>query len=273
METRCHVVQLACDKPNEELFLERWTQQALADEVERWTGVEISRSSVQRILNAQGIRPHRTRVWLHSPDPDFREKTKRICDIYVQPAPKDTVILCVDEKPMQAVSRRFSDSRSSDASVREDHEYRRNGTCCLLGAVNVKTGRVHGRVVPHRTGAALVSFMDHLARTYRGKRLIIIWDNLNIHNDGKDERWVKFNKRHDDRADFVYTPLHASWVNQIEQWFSVLQRRLLRHGSFEHVSQLKDRVEGFIRFWNLNERKPTRWTFDGNFSQNLRRAA
>ena len=273
MATRCDVVQLACDKPSAELFREKWTQQSLAEQIERWTDVEISRSSVQRILNAEGLRPHRTRVWLHSPDPDFREKTKRICDLYVQPAPKDTVILCVDEKPMQAISRRFGDRRIRDASTREDYEYRRNGTCCLLGAVNVKTGRVHGRVVLRRTAEALIHFMSHLARVYEGKHVIIVWDNLNTHYDGKDRRWENFNKKHNGRFEFVYTPIHASWVNQIEQWFSVLQRRLLRHGSFEHVGHLKDRVEGFIRWWNLNERKPTRWTFDGNFSHYRQRAA
>ena len=89
----------------------------------------------------------------------------------------------------------------------------------------------------------------------------------------KNSRWENFNKKHNRRFEFVYTPIHASWVNQIEQWFSVLQRRLLRHGSFEHVGHLKDRVEGFIRWWNLNDRKPTRWTFDGNFSHYGQRAA
>jgi hypothetical protein len=71
----------------------------------------------------------------------------------------------------------------------------------------------------------------------------------------------------------VYTPVHASWVNQIEQWFSILQRHVLRHGCFNHVLQLKNEVEDFIRWWNRVERAPFRWTFDGTFDKTQRRAA
>jgi transposase len=83
-----------------------------------------------------------------------------------------------------------------------------------------------------------------------GRQVFVVWDNLNIHLDGKDQRWSAFNQRGGGRFRFVYTPIHASWVNQIEIWFSILQRRVLRHGSFDSVRMLRDHVLGFIADWN-----------------------
>lgn len=275
MKTRCCLIQLACDRPEQSStpFRTVWTQQALADALVAKTGESISRSTVQRLLNAEGLRPHKVRPWLHSPDEHFVEKVERICDLYVNRAADNTVILCIDEKPMQVLDRRFASTTAPDGAVREDYEYKRHGVRHLLGALNIKTGRVHGRVVPKRDAKALQSFVSELLRIYRGKRIIIVWDNLNIHHDGPDARWTRFNEQHQGRLSFVYTPLHASWVNQIEQWFSILQRRVLRHGRFEHAAQLEHDVVGFIGWWNRVDRKPFRWTFDGTFANTRRKAA
>jgi transposase len=274
MKTRCRLIQLACDRCDGIApFRDVWTQQALVDALRDITGQVVSRSTAQRLLNASGIRPHRVRQWLHSPDKAFEEKVDRICSLYLNPPPPETVILCVDEKPMQVLGRRFPTTVAADGSLRQDHEYVRHGVRHLLGALNVKTGRVHGRVVDKRDAKALESFLAELGRIYRDKNIVIIWDNLNIHHDGPTGRWTQFNALRDGRFEFVYTPLHASWVNQIEQWFSILQRRLLRHGVFAHSQQLRQDVEGIIRWWNQHERKPFRWTFDGNFDHTQRQAA
>lgn len=273
-EVRCDVIQLACDEPDKLLvpFRDTWTQGALAEALRLTTRVTISRSSVQRILASEGLRPHKTRVWLHSPDPAFRERTARICDLYRDP-PKDAVLLCIDEKPMQALERRFPTTRGRDGGVRRDFEYVRRGVCHLLGAFDVRTGEVLGEVVPNRTGDALVAFMDRIAKRFPRKRVIVIWDNLNIHEDGRPERWSRFNARHGGRFEFVHTPKHASWLNQIELWFSILERRVLRRGSFDHLGRLELEVTAFIRYWNRWEKKPFRWTFDGRFEHTRRRAA
>lgn len=273
-ETRCDVIQLACDEPDKLFtpFRDTWTQAAIAVALKVKTGVKISRSSIQRILHAEGLKPHRVRAWLHSPDPDFREKVARICDLYRNP-PKDAVVLCVDEKPLQALERRFRDTRGRDGTVRRDYEYVRHGIGQLLAAYNIRTGEVTAQVVDSRDAESLVKFMAAVARRYRGKRVIVVWDNLNIHFDGKDERWTRFKARRGGRFEFVYTPLHASWLNQIELWFSILQRRVIRHGSFEHRGRIRAEVEAFARYWNLYEKKPFRWNFDGHFEQPQRRAA
>jgi hypothetical protein len=266
-------VRLACDRPDKLAapFREVWTQQALAEALRIESGISISRSTVQRILNAEGLRPHRVRQWLHSPDPEFRPKVARICDLYLNPPP-GAIVLSIDEKPMQALERR-GNTHGIDGVVRREFEYIRRGTRTLLGALNVHTGEVFGRVVEHRTSDALVAFMEEVARRYRGKQVYVVWDNLNVHEDGPSQRWTCFNARHAGRFHFVHTPLHASWVNQIEVWFSILQRRILRHGSFDHASRLTLEVEAFIRYWNAHEKRPFRWRFSGNFEAPRRAAA
>lgn len=264
--TKCELVKLACDRPPESSFASVWTQQALADELRRQTGRRVSRSTVQRVLSAEGLRPHRVRQWLHSPDPQFREKVARVCDLYLSP-PQGSVVVSIDEKPMQALSRKHPCRRNKDGSVRREFEYVRHGTCCLIASFDVATGEVLGRVVKRRTADALVSFLDAVAARYPGRQVHVVWDNLNIHKEGKDKRWSAFNLRHGRRFHFTYTPLHASWVNQVEIWFSILQRRVLRHGSFAGYADLKAAVLGFIARWNRIDAHPFRWTFTGRFEQ------
>jgi hypothetical protein len=259
-------VKLACNRPPKKSLSSVWTQQLLADELRRQTGQTMSRSTVQRVLSAEGLRPHRVRQWLHSPDPRFREKVERVCDLYLNPPSRSSVV-CIDEKPMQALSHKHQIKRERDGSVRKEFEYKRHGTCCLLASFDVQTGEVLGSVVQRRTGPALVEFLEQVARQYPTGPVYVVWDNLNIHLDGKDKRWSKFNRRHHRRFHFVYTPLHASWVNQVEVWFSILQRRILRHGSFENTTDLRSSVLRFIAHWNRAEAHPFRWTFTGRFEQ------
>lgn len=262
--TKCELVKLACDRPRGSDFTTVWSQQALADALHRRTGARVSRSTVHRVLSAEGLRPHRVRQWLHSPDPQFRQKVARICGLYMKP-PSGSIVVCIDEKPMQALARKHPTRHQPDASIRREFEYKRRGTCCLLASFDVQTGEVLGRVVKRRTGEALVSFLDLIATKHPGRQVYVVWDNLNIHLDGKDGRWTAFNLRHRGRFHFVHTPLHASWVNQVEIWFSILQRRVLRHGSFDDVAALRAAVIGFISHWNRAEAHPFRWTFTGRF--------
>ena len=103
--------------------------------------------------------------------------------------------------------------------------------------------------------------MQEVARKNPRRPVYVVWDNLNIHYDGKDKRWTEFNARHGNRFHFNYTPKHASWLNQVEIWFSILQRRVLRYGSFKSREQLRDRVLAFIAWWNEEEAHPFRWTW------------
>ena len=255
-------MQLACERPDNKIvpFREVWTYAALADALEAAEGVRLSTSEVGRILRFAELRPHRVRQWLHSPDPDFADKAARICDLYLEPQP-GRIVVSVDEKPLLVRSKKYPTHRGPDGHVREEYEYVRHGTASLLAGFRVDTGEVFGAVRPNRKADTLVAFMDALAAHWPDHEIVIVWDNLNIHHDGPNGRWTEFNGRHAGRFEFVYTPVHASWLNQVEIWFSIIERRLYRHGSFTGYDDIKAQTEGYIGHWNNREARPFRWTW------------
>ncbi len=274
--TRCEIIAMACALPKDFGVPYRpiWTKQALRDAfATAHPDRTISRSSVVRILNEGEIRPHRVQGWLHSPDPNFRERVTEICELYIAP-PVGSVVLCIDEKPgIQALGRKHPTKPAGPGRpVRFEYEYIRNGTRKLIAAFNPHTGDVYGEMLPKRGAKELVEFMEEIARRHPTGTVHIVWDNLNIHYDGKDQRWTRFNERHGGRFHFHYTPIHASWVNQIECWFSVLQRRVIRHNAFDSLEALDVEVLGFIDHWNKYERKGFRWKFRG-YPREVERAA
>jgi transposase len=232
-------------------------QEALREE----TGWGLSRSEIQRILHAENLRPHRLRLWLHSPDPEFQPKVQRICQLYLEP-PEGATVLCVDEKSgIQALERRYPTQRPRCGKPgRFEFEYRRHGTRTLLAAFDTRTGQVFGHCGAQRRESDLLAFMDTVAERYPTGPVYVIWDNLNIHHG---TRWEVFSQRHGGRFHFVYTPLHASWVNQVEIWFGVLQRRVLRYSNFSSLEELESAILGFLTRWNAFEAHPWKWTFRG----------
>jgi transposase len=265
-EQRAEVVRIACERPanNNARFRDVWTFSSLRDAVEIKLDLTISRSEIWRILQVHGVRPHRVLGWLHSPDPEFGPKVAAICALYVQP-PAGATRLSIDEKTgMQALERKHpSKPASRRRAGRKEFEYIRHGTVTLLAAFDLQTGEVVG-CCERRTAKNLVGFLERLALKYPTGPVYIIWDNLNVHTG---PRWAEFNSRHGGRFHFVYTPKHASWVNQIECWFSILQRRVIRHGSFRSREALARAVRGFIAHWNLVEAHPFRWRFRGEFHE------
>jgi transposase len=273
VEQRADLVKIACQRPDptKTAFRSTWTYGALAEVFFATTGVRLSESEVGRILRESELRPHHVRPWLHSPDPEFREKVRRITSLYLSPPPGAHVV-CVDEKTgMQALERRFAGSAALPRRAgREEFEYIRHGTATLIAAFDVQTGQVFGECRLQRRASDLLQFMEHLARVYPVGDVYVVWDNLNIH---RGPRWVDFNERHGQRFHFVYTPKHASWVNQVEIWFAILQRRVLRHASYDVLTALMTAVEGFLQHWNRHEAHPFRWRFRGRFVQQPQVAA
>jgi transposase len=278
--TRCVLLSIACGKPGDAgvLFRETWTTDTLHEALNAFQrghgGRLVSRTSVLRILNEADIRPHHMSLWLHSPDPEFRRKVTEICDLYLSPPP-GSVVLCVDEKTgMQALGRKHpSRPPEPGRDGRFEYEYVRNGTRALLAAFAPHTGHVIGQVCERRGAADLVAFMEKIARRYPTGEVHIVWDNLNIHFDGADDRWTSFNQRHGQRFHFHYTPIHASWVNQVELFLGILHKRLLRYGVYRSVDELTAAIEGFVAHWNRAEAHPFRWTFKGYPLQTGRAAA
>jgi len=257
---RCQIVAIACEPPPVENGLHGWTLDRLREQLKRRRIARISRSHLHTILQRADLRPHKKRMWLHSPDPHFREKVTEIVNLYLQP-PRNSTVVCVDEKTgMQALQRKHPDRPARPGrQSRKEFEYIRHGTASLFAGLIVETGKVITQCGPTRTAEDLEVFMEHLAVKIPG-RIDIVWDNLNIH---KPARWETFNRRHENRFRFHYTPLHASWVNQVELWFGILQRRCLKEGNFQSLQALYDAVSAFIAYWNRKLKHPFRWSFTG----------
>ena len=266
-EIRCEVIKLACKRPEGDAapFRKIWTAASLRQALMEETNYRLSETEIRRILNDADIHPHRIRMWLHSPDPNFREKVESICKLYTKP-PQGAKVLCVDEKSgMQALQQRFPLRLARKGRMgRREFEYVRHGTQTLIAALEPASRKVFGQCLASRKEKDLIRFMNALARRYPQGDIYIIWDNLNIHHGW---RWIEFNRRHHSRFHFVWTPVHASWVNQIEIWFSILQRRILKHGDFHSVQELASEVDGFMKHWNRNEAHPFHWKFRGRWEK------
>jgi len=166
---------------------------------------------------------------------------------------------------MQALSRaRELQPAAPGRGGRLEFEYRRNGTRCLFACFNVGTGRVLGRITRSRKRPDFFAFMDLVARRYRQPRVHVILDNLNKHKDTSMGAFLSdWNRCHGGRFVFHFTPTHGSWLNQVELWFAIITRRVLRHGDFRSVDELIAALEQFIARWNRREAHPLRWTCRG----------
>ena len=258
---RLELLALACEPAELEGRATPTLDELVDRAVERGVVKQISRSHLQRILQSGDLRPHRVRQWLHSPDPQFRQKANEICALYRQ-APKGSVVLSVDEKTgIQAIERKHADrAPQSGRARRREFEYIRHGTQALIAAMDVHSGRVIGSCTDRRTQDDLVAFMEQVAQAYPKGPVHIVWDNLNTHR--AQAVWDDFNARHHQRFVFHFTPLHASWVNQIELLFGIYSRRVLRHASHSSIEHLRQRTEAFMAQRNQAP-KPFKWTFAG----------
>jgi transposase len=239
-----------------------WSQKSLAGYLEGSGRVRrISRSSVQRILAAADLRPHKVRMWCTSNDPDYDRKVADVTGLYLEPPPGE-VVLSIDEKTqMQALSRRVALRRAQPGRLgRQESDYDRHGTRCLLACFNVRTGKVVGRMSAQHRSVEFLGFLDEVARAYPHGRVHVIVDNLNTHYGPRVEAW---NQEHGGRFVFHYTPYHASWLNQVEVFFSILARRVLHHAEFARTEEIDRAVLGFLAAWNRDEAHPFAWTYDG----------
>ena len=225
----------------------------------------ISPVTVWRILDEAEIKPHRVKMWCHSNDPCYQQKMRAIVDLYVN-RPKGEPVLSIDEKTgMQALSRAHDlKPPEPGRDARFDFEYKRNGTRCLFGCFNVGTGKVIGRCTKTRKRPDFFSFMNVVASSYRQRRVHIVLDNLNTHLDTRKGKFItEWNKRHGNRFVFHYTPTHGSWLNQIELWFGIVSRRILRYGNYRSPDELIAAIYAFIDEWNETEAHPFKWTYQG----------
>ena len=228
-----------------------WTAPLLARELG-----DIHEQYIWRFLRAQKIDLSGRKSWCQSTDPEFVAKAADIVGLYMNP-PDNAVVLSVDEKPsIQALERAqgYLKLPNGRAMIGQSHDYKRNGTTTLFAAFNVASGKVIGRHYRRRRRVEFLAFMNRVVVQHPDKKIHVILDNLSTHKPKRD-MWLARNPN----VHFHYTPTHASWLNQIEIWFSILAGKSLKGTSFSSVRELIDHITSFIDSYNDSAR-PFVWT-------------
>lgn len=251
------LVKLVTTPPPDEAT--RWTMEALAGAMAAH-GVAISPSQVWRICRALDLKPWQTESWMTSHDPDFWAKAADVCGLYLDP-PTNAVVWSVDEKSQITARSRVHPTTpaSPGTPVRRDYGYRRHGTQVLFAGLNVHSGEVAGWVTDSTRSENFVEFLADLAAlTPTRLELHCIVDNLATHSTPLVQEFLAEHPQ----VHLHFTPTHASWLNQVELFFSILERRMLRNGEFTSKDELAGRIIEFINAYN-RKAQPFRWTYDG----------
>jgi len=227
---------------------------------------DVSEHKVWRVLKKHGISLERKHSWCVSTDPEFAAKAADIVGIYLNP-PENGIVICVDEKPaIQALARAqgWLQLPNGKAITGFNHEYKRNGTTTLFAALEITTGLVKANHYKRRRRVEFLDFMNRVIEDYPKQQLHVVLDNLSTHKPKRD-MWLARHKN----VTFHYTPTHASWLNQVEVWFSILQKKSLSGTSFNSIQELRDHITAFIEAYNENA-EPFQWTKNVVYKKELK---
>jgi transposase len=288
-EQICKIIATCCENPDEYgRPITHWTQRELADEVIKQKIVEsISTSEVGRILKENDLQPHRSRYWLNvKPDERRDERINNICAVYANAAVSlDELTISYDEMTgVQALERVLADLPMTSGKPQAiEFEYERHGTQTLIAGLNVSTGKVMGTCGETRTEEDLKDFIERaINENPEYKTYHFVGDQLNTHKSESLVQYVRdycgittdigikgkegilksmqtrenFLSDPDKKIVFHYTPKHASWMNQIEVWFGMLAKKVIKRGNFKNKKDLNNKIMAFIEYFNETMAKP-----------------
>jgi transposase len=253
-EQKLLVIQKACSKP--EGGYTNWSQARIAKEV------GISQSKVFQILKETDLKPHKIEYWCgKSPDPEFEAKMINIVGLYMNP-PENAIVLCVDEKTqIQALDRSQPLLPLKTGHPRRlTATYKRNGTVSLIAALAVHTGEITAKTMTSNNAGNFLKFLKKLDRNYRRKKLHIIVDNLSVHKNKEVKKWLEGKRK----FKLHFTPTYSSWLNQVEIWFNLLTKDVIKGGIWESAEQLASQLLEYVDTYNKTRAKPFEWTYTGN---------
>ena len=250
--------------PAMEARILKWTSRKPTDGSTHWTTrklakkLGVSHSVIATAWRRANLKPHRIARYMASDDPDFETKATDVIGLYVNP-PQHAAVFCVDEKTaIQALDRLdpvlpFSPGRLE----RHGFEYYRHGTLSLYAALNTHSGEVIGKTVPRHTSEEFVAFLTSIVASQpKGKKIHIILDNLSAH---KSKRVAQFLSNHP-ALHLHFTPTYSSWLNQVEIWFSKIERDVIARGIFTSVADLRRKLMNYIKRYN-DAPRPIKWSY------------
>jgi len=259
-EDKARIVQKACEKPSGGYT--NWSQRRIAKEL------GMSQSTVQKTLKEHALKPHKVDYWCgKSTDPEFEQKMLNVVGLYLNP-PENAIVLSVDEKTqMQALDRTQPElPLRSGNPKRLTATYKRNGTVSLIAALAVHDGEVTADTMDKNDAVNFLRFLKKIYRKYSTKHLHVIADNLSIHKHKDVMEWVNSKKR----ITLHYTPTYSSWLNQIEIWFNILTKDVLKGAVWHSKKQLADQLMLYIKTYNRERAKPFEWAYTGISSGNIK---
>lgn len=218
----------------------------------------VSPATVQRVWKRAGLKPHRLERYMESPDPEFETKAADIIALYLNP-PENAAVFCVDEKTcIQALDRRDPVlPLSPGRAERHGFEYVRHGTVDLYAALEVATGRVHGLTADRHTSQEFLGFVRNVVAAEPADREIhVILDNQSTHKTPAVREWLAEHPN----VHFHFTPTYSSWLNQVEMWFSMIERDLIARGIFRSQDELRRKLMQYVRAHNKSCR-PFHWRY------------
>lgn len=256
-EVETYVVKMACERPDASgRSLSLWDCTEIARQLARDNVVaSIGRETIRRILHRHRLRPWRYQMWL-SPkvqrDAAFQDRVRELEALYTRPLRDDEMILSMDEKTsLQPRPRKVRTLPARPgAPTRIEHEYSRDGALNLFAALDTRTGRVWGQTCSRKRQVEMIAFLESLDQSIPPgiTTVHVVLDNVKMHTGKQIMAWLG------DHPRFVWhhPPVHCSWMNQIEQFFSILQRKRLRIVDFDSKGHLAARLLAFIHEWNQN---------------------
>lgn len=263
-EVALHAVKLACERPDtcgRSLCL--WDCQEIARQlIEAATVPNISAETVRRMLASHRLKPWRKRMWLSAKvprDATFAATVRRICDLYTCPLKAHECVLCTDEHTSLQPRPRLSPTRPArpNQPTQVEHEYKRCGALNLLGALDTRSGQVWGEIAPRKRQVEFLALLEQIDADLPASVTVVylVLDNVRMHTGKQVLAWLEKHPR----FVLVHPPVHCSWMNQIEQWFSILVRKRLRIADFASKEHLTERLQAFIQEWN-ERAHAFRWT-------------
>jgi transposase len=211
--------------------------------------------AVWRVLRKEGVCLSRQRSWCVSTDREFSAKAADIIGLYLSP-PENALVISVDEKPsIQALERATGYVETDSGKIVRGFKstYKRHGTLNLFAALEVATGAIHTQITSRKRRVEFLAFMDQvMAETPTDKEIHVILDNYCIHK--KNDPWLAAHPN----VFFHFTPTSASWLNMVEIWFGIMQRKALKGASFRNAEELRQGIEDFVAAYRPTA-KPFMW--------------